>query len=132
MVVIPITVGRSYHEGKPKTTTTADFPAEFLSLGDALKATIVGQCSEHLSRLVSADGVAALVSLPNPTRVELHIEVTEGENTSLKSAELTFPGLLSSVHRQAASYAVGVGLHQCAVEFARKTLPSSNGEFNGN
>lgn len=131
-MVIPITVGRSYHEGKSKTTTTADFPEGFLALSHDVKATIVGLCSEHLASLVSTDGATALNSLPNPTRVDLHIDVDEGEGASLKSAELSFPEGLSAKQRQAASYAVGVGLHQFAVEFARKTLSSLSGEPNGN
>ncbi len=131
MIDIPITIGGSCHEGRSKTTTTADFPEMFLLLDGRLKATLIGQCAEYLARIVPMGAASKLDSLPNPTRLDLLIDVTGGVDVSFQLAEIAFPVDLNAEQRQAAAYAVGVGLHQCAVELARQTLERSSEVVNG-
>lgn len=132
MIEIPITIGHTDHKKRPKTSATADFPEIFLSLDARLRVTLIGQCAEHLASIVPEDAACKLNSLPNPTRLDLFIEISGGADVLFQSAEIVFHAGLNTEQRQAAAYAVGVGLHQCAVELARETLERSDGVANGN
>lgn len=126
MMTIPITVGRA---GKvtPKSTTTVDFPTEFLSLDNDVQVIAVGSMANHLATMSDSASHKALEQLREPVRVELLLSLFPDK--SVESVELIWPSSLSVDQRRAVGLAIGVGLHQCAVELARRGAMTFGGGY---
>lgn len=117
MMKIPITVGRA-DEVAPKSTTTVDFPPEFLSLDSDVQVIAIGSVADRLATISDPGSRKALEQLCEPLRAELLLSLSPDK--SVESVELIWPENLSVDQRRAVGLAIGVGLHQCAVELARR------------
>lgn len=124
MMKIPITVGRA-DEVTPKSTTTVDFPPEFLSLDSDVQVIAIGSVADRLATISDSASHKALEQLCEPVRVELLLSLFP--DNSVESVELIWPERLSVDQRRAVGLAIGVGLHQCAVELARRGAVTSVG-----
>lgn len=124
MIKIPITVGRA-GEDASKSTTTVDFPPAFLSLENNTQVVAIGSMAERLARLCDSASHQELEQLGEPVRVELLLRLNPDE--SMDSIELMWPDSLSVAERRAVGLAIGVGLHQCAVELAKRGAMAPGG-----
>lgn len=124
MMKIPITVGRA-GEVTPKSTTTVDFPPEFLSLDSDVQVIAIGSVANRLATISDSASHKALEQLRESVRVELFLSLFPDK--SVESVELIWPESLSVNQRQAVGLAIGVGLHQCAVELARRGAVTPGG-----
>lgn len=124
MMKIPITVGRA-SEGASKSTTTVDFPSAFLSLGNDAQVVAIGSMADRLASLSSSESHKSLEQLREPVHVELMLGLNP-DNT-VESVELVWPESLDVSQRRAVGLAIGVGLHQCAVELARRGTVTPGG-----
>lgn len=120
MIDIGIAIGRVESGGKPRSTTAVTFPQAFMTLDNAKQVTLIGRCSEYIAKITPDSSVRELAGLPNPTRASLIINDEQGDGPG--NAEIVFLTDLSVPQRQCATLAIGAGLHECAVELARKSL----------
>lgn len=124
MMKIPITVGRA-GEDASKTTTTVDFPPAFLSLDNDAQVVAIGSMADRLASLAGSASRKVLEQLREPVQVELLLGLHQ--DNSVDSVELVWPEPFNLEQRRAVGLAIGVGLHQCAVELARRGIVTPDG-----
>lgn len=99
-------------------TTSAAFPPSFMGLQDNVKVVAVGAIAEHISGLCRGNVTQNLSLIPEAVHMSLNIEVSE-DGVPI-SAELDWPSFVLAEQREVIAYSIGVGMHQYAIEFARR------------